>query len=368
MEMIVPQLPRMVTAIFLSMLAGVCPAVRLGAFQPPAAPGACHFGVQWLATLECGSLLPLWIGGQLAAPSRLTKALTIPTAASRLDKSGGKPPHSKRADVPAGMLPAGPVPQHPGAWVLPNGRLITPAGKRITLGNFPLGLVETPDGRYLIVVNNGAGRQSLQVVETATGAVIQTEPVHTVFNGVAVSPDGRRVYAAGGGANAVLVYAFAQGRLAPEAPISLAGYPTGLALAPDGKTLCITCNLARHVAVLDTSTRALLGVIPTGLLPFGIALTPDGRKAYVTNWAGGSVSVLDTRERRLLKTIPVGGLPCAVVVAPDGRRVYVANANTDTVSVYDTASDTCLTNISQAPYPHALYGSVPNGMALSPDG
>ncbi|HZT44313.1 MAG TPA: bifunctional YncE family protein/alkaline phosphatase family protein [Chthonomonadaceae bacterium] len=273
-----------------------------------------------------------------------------------------------RADVPAGSLPTGPVPHRAGVWVLPNGRFITPAGKQTPLGNFPLGLAETPDGRYLIVVNNGAGRQSLQVVETVTGRVVQTQPVRTVFNGVVVSPDGRRVFAAGGGANAVLVFAFAQGKLTPEAPIPLAGYPTGLALARDGRTLYVTCNLARHVAIIDTARRAQAGEIPTGLFPFGIALTPNGRKAYVTNWSGGAVSVLDTQTRRLLKSIPTGGLPCAVVVVPNGRRVYVANANTDTVSVLNTATDTRLANISQAPYPHALYGSVPNGLALSPDG
>src|SRR5579871_6929332 len=32
------------------------------------------FGVRWLATLECGSLLPLCMEGQLAAPSILAAA------------------------------------------------------------------------------------------------------------------------------------------------------------------------------------------------------------------------------------------------------------------------------------------------------
>ena len=272
------------------------------------------------------------------------------------------------ADLPAGTRPAGPVAGRPGAWILPNGHRITPAGRHTTLGNFPLGLAATPDGRHLLVVNNGEGKQSLQVVETATGMVTQTVPVRTVFNGVVVAPDGTRIFAAGGGANAVLAFTFANGRLAPAPSLPVAGYPTGLALAPDGKTLLVTCNLSRHVALLDTATRAETGRIPTGRFPFGVALTPDGRRAYVTNWGDNTVSVLDIPARELRTTIPVGGLPCAVVVSPDGRRAYVANANTDSISVLDTQTERLIKTISLSPYPAAPYGSIPNGLALSPGG
>jgi len=272
------------------------------------------------------------------------------------------------AETPAGDRPTGPVAAEPGTWILPNGRLITPAGRQTMLGNFPLGLAATPDGKYLIVVNNGAGPQSLQVVEAATGRIRQTLPVRIVFNGVVVSPDGRRVWAAGGGAQAVLEFSFADGKLTPAPSIPILGYPTGMALAPDGRTLYVTCNLSTRVAVLDTVRHAETGRITAGLLPFAIALTPDGRKAYVTLWGEGTVSVLNTRTRARLKTIPTGGLPCAVVVSADGKRAYVANANTDTVSILDTAADRKLADIAVGPYPNAPYGSIPNGLALSPNG
>ncbi len=272
------------------------------------------------------------------------------------------------AETPAGNRPTGPVAGQPGAWILPNGRLITPAGTQTTLGNFPLGLASTPDGKFLLVVNNGAGPQSVQVVAAATGEVAQTVPVRTVFNGVVVSPDGTRIFVAGGGAQAVLTFRFAGGKLTPTPAIPILGYPSGLALSPDGNTLYVTCNLTRRVVALDTARGVEVGRISSGAFPFAIALSPDGRRAYVTNWGDGTVAVLDTQARKRLKVIPTGGLPSAVVVSPDGRHIYVANANTDSISVLDAASLTVQATISVAPYPKAPNGSVPNGLALSPNG
>jgi YVTN family beta-propeller protein len=271
------------------------------------------------------------------------------------------------ADLPAREMPTGPVAGKSGAWVLPSGRLITPAGRQTTLGNFPLGIAASPDGRTLFVVNNGAGPQSVQVIAAATGQVTQTVPERTVFYGIVVSPDGKHVWVAGGGAQAVLAFDFTDGRLLPAPSLPVFGYPTGLALAPDGKMLYVTCNLTRHIVVLDTVRRTEIGRITVGAFPFAIALSPDGRRAYVTNWGDGTVSVLDTQARKPLKVIPTGGLPSAVVVSPNGKRVYVANANTDSLTTLDATTFAHRTN-PIVPYPHAPNGSVPNGLALSPDG
>ncbi|HVB37442.1 MAG TPA: hypothetical protein VND92_02855, partial [Vicinamibacterales bacterium] len=38
-----------------------------------------------------------------------------------------------------------------GATLLPNGWRIKPAGDSVTLGNMPLGMMASPNGRYLVV-------------------------------------------------------------------------------------------------------------------------------------------------------------------------------------------------------------------------
>ena len=274
------------------------------------------------------------------------------------------------ADVPAGDRPAGFITRN-GAVVgavLPNGRLVQPWGLTTFAGNFPLGIAATSGANQVVVMNCGAGKQSLMVLDGRSLDVLSETPVKTVFHGIAISADASRVWVCGGGANDVQLFRFGGGHLAPAGEIPVGGYPTGCALSPDGRYLYVTCNLARCVRVIDTERGTVTGKIATGFLPFGIALTPDGHKAYVTNWGDGTVSVLDVGAGTLLRTVETGGLPCGIVVAPDGRRVYVADANTDDVAVLRTDTDTVVTHISLAPYPKAPYGSVPNGLALSPRG
>ena len=59
-------------------------------------------------------------------------------------------------------------PQSDGTAVTPVGFKVTPAGTQTTLGDLPLTTALSPDGRTMLVSNDGQGTQSLQVVDTAT--------------------------------------------------------------------------------------------------------------------------------------------------------------------------------------------------------
>ena len=49
--------------------------------------------------------------------------------------------------------------------MLPNGWQLTPAGKYLPLGDLPLNMALSPDGRWLAVTNNGYGRQSIKLID-----------------------------------------------------------------------------------------------------------------------------------------------------------------------------------------------------------
>ncbi len=274
-------------------------------------------------------------------------------------------------------------PRPGGTGVTPNHWLLTPAGHQVEIGDRPLGIATTPDGRYLVISNNGQGEQSLVLFDTTTQKVVQTIPYRSpeaLFLGVAITPEGRRVYASAGGNNKIRVYDFDGRILAEQLPMALGDarakiYPAGLAISPDGAVLYAALNLENAVAFIDRATgrvRARVRLAPAaraddiGTLPY--TLVQSGTKLYVSESNGGGVSVIDVDQPRLLRRIPTGGHASGLALSPDRARLYVANATSDTVSVIDTSTDAIVGAVDLSPYPGAPMGSMPNALAVSPDG
>jgi YVTN family beta-propeller protein len=282
------------------------------------------------------------------------------------------------AAAPDGLV--GPRPD--GAAITPVGYRVTPAGQQTNLGDLPLAMRLSPDGKTLLVSNDGQGQQSLQVVDPATSKVAQTIPYSSpkaLFAGLAFSPDGKTAYASGGGSEQIHVYAVSGGQLTEQAPIPLPTinptgakinmFPAGLEVTPDGKRLVVADHLADAVSVVDLATNAV-STVAAGHTPYGVALTSDGSTAYVTNQGGNTVSVVDlTGAAPTVKdTIQVGTHPNAAVLDSAGQRLYVANGDSDEISVIDTSSDKVASTIGLAPYPQATVGTNPTDLSLAPDG
>src|SRR5262252_1053693 len=100
-----------------------------------------------------------------------------------------------------------------GETLLPNGWRIAPAGRHMSIGDLPLNLVLSPDGRYLIVSNDGYAKPTLRVVDLERGVVSQTVALDDAWLGLAWSPDGTKLYSSGAAANSVHELAWRNGRL-----------------------------------------------------------------------------------------------------------------------------------------------------------
>ncbi|MCL5006426.1 MAG: bifunctional YncE family protein/alkaline phosphatase family protein [Acidobacteria bacterium] len=62
--------------------------------------------------------------------------------------------------------------------------------------------------------------------------------------------------------------------------------PFGLALNPDGRRLYVACAGINALAVIDTRQEKVLGYIPTGWFPARVAVSPDGKTLYIDNAKG----------------------------------------------------------------------------------
>src|SRR5437762_12220250 len=58
-----------------------------------------------------------------------------------------------------------------GVTLLPNGWKIAPAGRHIQVGDLPLSMVESPDGRALLVSSNGYAKPTISIVDLQNQSV-----------------------------------------------------------------------------------------------------------------------------------------------------------------------------------------------------
>ncbi len=284
-------------------------------------------------------------------------------------------------------------PKADGTGLTPVGYTVTPVGLQTDLDNLPFGSALSPDGRLMLVSNDGQGQQSLQVVDTATSRVLQTlayDSPEALYQGVAFSPGGKYAYASAGGNNKIRRYTVAGQRLTEMAPIALPTtgpdgsalnmYPAGLAVSKDGRTGYVADQLADAVSVLDlqapptattsaTSPAGVLDTVAVGHNPLEVALSEDGTTLWVSDQGESSVDALDVTDPGnplLVRRVQVDSHPNALLLR--GDRLYVANGDADTVSVIDATQGYVLRTLSLAPYKGAPVGSNPNDLALSRDG
>lgn len=233
--------------------------------------------------------------------------------------------------------------------------------ERIDLGTNlrPHGLVWLPDGR---LVATAEGSSTLVVVRMAGGAGERVRSFPTTQQGshmVAINPRGP-AYVANIPAGTVSVVDV-QGN-APIRLIQTGPRPEGIALSPDGKRLWVADLEDHKVRVYDTETLKQLTVLPAGQTPIRIAITPDGRRAYASNVGAGTLSVYDAVALKPSRTITVSGDPKAaqvtILLSKDGKRLYAAETGVNQVAEVDLTTGKVLRRLPA--------GKNGDGLAISP--
>jgi YVTN family beta-propeller protein len=316
------------------------------------------------------------------------------------------PTHSNRVVLPVSQIltPAGKQIELPGlrpqALALsPDGRLLITAGK-----THELVVVHPSTGaiRQRVPLPSDQAEPAPDIV--STHILEPDKEAQVSFTGLIFSRDGSRIFLSNVNGS-IKVFAVAQdGKVRGLYSIALphtglaqrkADIPSGLALSPDGRRLYVALNLSNRLLELDAATGKQLRFFDTGVAPFDVVLA--GRKVYVSNWGGrrpgtnsvtgpagrgtlvrvdpvryianeGSVSVIDLESGRLTNEILVGLHSSALALAPNQRHLLVANAGSDTVSVVDTRSDKVVETISLRWQPNDYFGASPNALAFDPAG
>jgi YVTN family beta-propeller protein len=205
-----------------------------------------------------------------------------------------------------------------GETVLPNGRIITPTGKQITVAPHPFGLVLSPDGKTIITANSGVGPFSISIIKDYnTKPTVKQIPetlnpekglLEATFMGLAISPDNQKVYVAGGQQNRIYIFDLITNKKLGEINCNKSfdgtdysdGYIGDMVLSKDGLRLYAVDQIGFRMIVIDTKTKQIIHNVKTGRYPFGIALSPDEKTVYVANVGMFEYSYIKTLDKKRL--------------------------------------------------------------------
>ena len=275
------------------------------------------------------------------------------------------------------LAAAPPDPNRPGqkrdATLLPNGWRIDPAGRHVAVGDFPISVVESPDGCCAVVSTAGVSSPTLTVVDVERMMVRQSLEPGNAWLGLAFSPDGRRLYSSAGSDNAIDVFLWKDRKLEKEKRIALGeklttSFLAGLDVSADGRRLFIVNPLGLTLSAVDLESGRVESTVTLPAEPYTCLLSKDGKKLLVSLWGGSRILLVDPASLAVQGEVEVGEHPAAMVLSRDGASFFVACASTNAVWRVDLASRKAIERISIALQPKAPAGSTPNALGLSPDG
>jgi len=224
--------------------------------------------------------------------------------------------------------------------------------KRIPLSGRPNNIAISKDGRRVyasIAVAPGA----VDVIDTTSLEKVKSIPVKGAVHNTYVTPDGKYVVSGSIPSKTVTVIDAQTETPVWALEMDLGIRPMAFATNPDGNTKWIFVQLSgfNGFAVVDFAThkeinRVKLPDLPAGKKPFpvggneshGMAVTSDGKTLVVNSRLNTAIYTYSLPDLKLLGGVEVGLSPDWVTLTPDGKTAYVANAASNSVSVVDIRS------------------------------
>ncbi|MDQ1748521.1 MAG: hypothetical protein QOD07_2784 [Frankiaceae bacterium] len=286
--------------------------------------------------------------------------------------------------------------------LLPTNQRITPVGQRYLVDDGRLlSSTISPDGTKLAALTH-IEASMVTILDLTSGKVLQQVGLgqgddNLAADGPLYSADGSTLWVSQA-ADILRYTVLADGLLAPNpTTIKLTDpktgaddLPSGMALSPDGTKLYVALNGVNALGVIDTATNALTAQIPVGNAPRQVVLV--GNRAFVSDEGGraakpgeftnlsdgtplvadpvtgaantGTLSVVDLGAGKLAGTVAVGLQPTAEYLGKDGT-LFVANSNDDSISLVNTTTDHVTQTVNVNPLPGSTVGSYPNAISMS---
>ena len=248
-----------------------------------------------------------------------------------------------------------------------------------------------PAAQLRILQTNSAG-DNINIIDPATNKVVGEIKGIEANHGIAVSPDGSRIYVSVESIEKSL-YVVDGKTLQVIKKIPLSGVANLIDLTPDGRTLYVAIaqewdDLTAFpqvkaqpnggVDVIDTASLEKIKSIPLKGGIHDLNVTPDGKYVIAGSSRGAKppsnmMDVIDTKTNEVARTVSVSPSPSpmAITKKADGStdKIYAQNTRHGfSVIDFDTHVQTNFINLPDIPAAQQNpFGGVSHGMAITSD-
>ena len=221
------------------------------------------------------------------------------------------------------------------------------------------GLALSPDGRTLYAGTGVDGE--LLGLDTRDGSVVRRIAANNNAHGIDSTDDGRYVFMGAGGTNDSAHLLRLETSTGTTTPLGEGLNPVGhIDASPDGSRLYVANLATDTLTVLDTTTLEVIRILPVGDGPNESRSTPDGRYVFVANWNSSDLTIIDAETLSTDRTIEVGEGTHGVAITPDGSEAWVTNRISNDIAVVGTSTLELLERITA--------GEYGNHITFTPDG
>ena len=254
-------------------------------------------------------------------------------------------------------------------------RVLVGFGALVALGCLALPVVAGADDT-IIVQTNSAG-DNVHLIDPTTNTIVGEITGVEVVHGVAVAPDGSRLYLSNESTDTLDIVDTTTLKVTNRIPLS--GRPNNVAIHGNGRRVYVAIQGAGGgVDVIDTVTEENVRFIPILRGVHNTFITPDSKYVVAGSTGGSSATVIDTELERPVWAIHFeGGVrPLTFDTNPDGstRNMYVQITNLHGFAVVDFEKRMEVRRITQPDVPLAerndegIQGAPAHGIKVSPDG